>query len=81
MPVDELLLEGLNLMLIGMGMVFAFLAILIVLMQVMSRAARAMAAPEGAPTAAAGSGAVTDAEDGELIAVITAAINRYRSEK
>jgi oxaloacetate decarboxylase (Na+ extruding) subunit gamma len=76
MAVSDLLLQGVNLMLLGMGIVFTFLAVLVVALNGMSRLAASLAGPE-APEAGADSGV----DDAELIAVISAAINRYRSNK
>jgi oxaloacetate decarboxylase gamma subunit len=83
MLVSELLLEGANLMLLGMGIVFTFLAILVLAMISMSRLARTLARGEAhealTPRAAA---ALPGMEKGdELVAVISAAVGRYRSEK
>ncbi len=78
MAVSDLLLQGVNLMALGMGIVFTFLAILVVALNGMSRLAASLSGPE-APKATLSGGAVT--EDTELIAVISAAINRYRSKK
>ncbi len=76
MAVSDLLYQGVNLMLLGMGIVFSFLAILVVALNGMSRLADILSPPE-APKAAV-TGAVAD--DAELVAVISAAINRYRSK-
>ncbi len=78
MAISDLLLQGVNLMLLGMGIVFAFLAILVVALNGMSRLAASFYEPEASQTTPS-AGAVT--EDTELIAVISAAINRYRSRK
>lgn len=77
MAISDLLLQGVNVMLLGMGIVFTFLAILVVALNGMSRLAASLSGPE-APQAAPSAGAGT--EDTELIAVISAAINRYRSK-
>jgi oxaloacetate decarboxylase gamma subunit len=81
MPVSDLLVEGLGLMLIGMGIVFAFLMMLVAVLRLMSGFAgrlspepRAVSAASGAP-AAEGAGAP---DQGELVAVISAAVARYR---
>jgi len=76
MPVTDLLLEGVGLMLLGMGSVFVFLATLVLVLKGMSRLAR-MLAPEEAITS--GGPTKIDADD-ELLAVISAAIARYRSQ-
>lgn len=78
MAIYDLLLQGVNLMFLGMGMVFLFLAILVVALNAMSRLAAYLSGPE-APQAAPPCAARR--EDTELIAVISAAINRYRSKK
>ncbi|MCB1867238.1 MAG: OadG family protein [Gammaproteobacteria bacterium] len=74
MPVTSLLLEGVELMLLGMGSVFVFLAALVIVLKGMSRLAQALAPEE----IAAGVASKAD-EDVELLAVISAAIARYRS--
>jgi oxaloacetate decarboxylase gamma subunit len=80
MPETSLIGESLILMAIGMGIVFSFLLLLVVLLRAMSWLAERLspALPEpsaaGAPPPATG-----DASEAELVAVISAAINRYRS--
>ena len=80
MPVTDLMIEGVSLMLLGMGTVFTFLVILVAAMTVMSRLASKLSTetqsslPASAPAQTAGTG-----DDGELIAVISAAISRFRS--
>ncbi len=76
--VSDLLLNGVNLMLLGMGIVFTFLAILVVALNGMSRLAASIAGPEEPATSSSGTARESDAE---LIAVITAAINRFRKGK
>lgn len=82
MSVTNLLLDGVNLMLLGMGMVFVFLAILVIAMTGMSRLARLLTGPEvhKAPEHPITTPRTTD-EGSELTAVISAAISRYRSKK
>ena len=65
---NELISEGLTLMLAGMGTVFVFLTALVVVMTVMSRLVLSFASDE---TAAAGD---------EEIAAISAAIKKHRSQ-
>ncbi len=78
MSVTELFIDGLKLMLLGMGSVFSFLVILVVAMLGMSRLARALGGRAEIPV----SSPVVDAgNEGELIAVISAAIQHYRSHK
>jgi oxaloacetate decarboxylase (Na+ extruding) subunit gamma len=76
--VSDLLLQGVNLMLLGMGIVFVFLAILVVALNGMSRLAASIAVPDEPQAITHG---VTGENDAELIAVITAAINRFRKGK
>ncbi len=78
MPVTELIFDGLTLMLLGMGSVFSFLAVLVVAMLGMSRLAQSLG---GKPKVLAAAPVVNAATDGELIAVISAAVKRYRSHK
>ncbi|MEJ2528606.1 MAG: OadG family protein [Gammaproteobacteria bacterium] len=79
MAVSDLVLQGVNLMLLGMGIVFSFLAILVVTLNGMSKLAAALYQP-GTPTPSA-TASTSEVGDSELIAVISAAINRYRSKK
>jgi oxaloacetate decarboxylase gamma subunit len=73
----SLLMEGVNLMLLGMGIVFAFLILLVFSMLAMSRlAARLDARRHPAPAAP-----VSGPEPAELVAVITAAVHRYRASR
>ncbi|HEB95056.1 MAG TPA: hypothetical protein ENI96_01335 [Sedimenticola thiotaurini] len=79
----QLFTEGLMLMLLGMGIVFTFLAMLVLAMNGMSRLsarleplAGAGSPPAVAPGAPAATGPAADEE--VLVAVISAAIRRYR---
>ena len=76
--VSDLLLQGVNLMFLGMGIVFTFLTILVVALNGMSRLAASIGGPEEPQAKSAGS---TGESDAELIAVISAAINRFRKGK
>ena len=80
MPVADLLMEGVKLMLLGMGTVFVFLMLLVVAMTGMSRLARVLG-PEDTPAVASAHTAAAPGsrEDRELLAVISAAIRRYRA--
>jgi oxaloacetate decarboxylase gamma subunit len=78
MAISDLLLQGVNLMLLGMGIVFTFLTILVVALSGMSRLAAAIGVPEQKPAAPSG---CAGEDDAELVAVISAAINRFRNDK
>jgi oxaloacetate decarboxylase gamma subunit len=67
--VDDLIQTGLDLMLVGMGTVFAFLSLLVVAMLAMSRIVRHFS-PAPAPAG------VSDAQ----IAAMTVAIARHRGD-
>jgi len=66
---NELLNQGLTLMLAGMGTVFAFLTVLVIAMTAMSRAINHFM----------GESASSDATE-EEIAAISAAVSRHRSQ-
>jgi len=77
-----LIIDSLSLMAIGMGTVFSFLLALVVLLRVMSwlveRLAPGRAEPMHSAVPARPLGEVADTE---LIAVISAAVARYRSSR
>ncbi len=66
--------EGVELVLVGMGTVFAFLTILVVMMTLMSNVVMRMERDE-VSTPAEGQGSV----DTVLVAAVTAAIRKHRS--
>ncbi len=80
---QELLQDGLALMALGMGVVFVFLTILVISVTLMSRlVGRFQPAPAAAEAGKkspqpAGSAAQND----EVLAVISAAVHRYRSTR
>lgn len=76
MPISELLTNGVQLMLLGMGIVFTFLMVLVVVMTGMSRMARAI---EGAQPQVASGAKSAGGSDEDVVAVISAAISRYRA--
>ncbi len=80
MSIAELMMQGFELLLLGMGIVFVFLVILVLAMTGMSRLARAL---EGDPQPLPSSLGATmaGAETSEtLLAVIAAAVRQYRSK-
>ena len=77
---SNLLWEGVNLMAIGMGAVFSFLVLLVVTTSGMSALiSRFMPDPEAPSTPTSSGQKPTQATDGQLMAVIAAAIHRHRS--
>jgi len=82
MQENDLLGEGLNLMMFGMGFVFVFLSLLVVAMTVMGKLVERFApvplaaSARPAPVAAA----PAPEEDSELTAVMAAAIHRFRED-
>ncbi len=72
MPVSELMMAGVQLMFVGMGIVFTFLLVLVVTMNGMSRLAKALEGEQPAVPSASGE------TDEALVSVISAAIKRYR---
>jgi len=81
MPVNELILEALRLLAIGMGIVLAFLLLLVGVLRLMSAAVARFAPPPPALAADTGRGGADAGADGELVAVISAAIARYRRDR
>lgn len=77
MPFADLMVAGVELMLLGMGIVFFFLIMLVFTLKGMSYLACKYATPEQAVTEKS---PVTSDKDSEIVAVITAAIKRYRQQ-
>ncbi|AKH19616.1 OadG family protein [Sedimenticola thiotaurini] len=81
MDVSNLLFDGVNLMLLGMGSVFLFLTVLVFTMSGVSRLVIAFSGdelysdPQGHPLPTE-----PETEHEEVIAVISAAISRYRNK-
>ncbi|WP_252106860.1 MULTISPECIES: OadG family transporter subunit [unclassified Halomonas] len=83
MQEGELLQEGLALMGLGMGFVFVFLTILVISVVLMSALITRMQ-PAAEPTpkrVKPGAGATPVGQDDEVVAVISAAVHRYRSSR
>ncbi|AFJ01410.1 Oxaloacetate decarboxylase gamma chain [Methylophaga frappieri] len=91
MTENDLISEGLNLMLLGMGFVFVFLTLLVVATALMSRVItfyekRVGLLPEEgipAPTAVLGNpvnNTTTKDKDANLISVLSAAVHRFRQK-
>jgi len=79
MPMSELLMQGGELMLLGMGIVFTFLVVLVAVMTGMSRMAQAIEGAQPQVASGAQAAAATGEADQALVAVIGAAIARYRA--
>ncbi len=84
MPITDMLMSGVSLMFVGMGIVFVFLLVLVFAMKGMSRLAALISELQGSTEAltypAAGVAALGEGNvRGDLIAVISAAVCRYRA--
>jgi len=78
---DNLFSEGLTLMVFGMGFVFVFLTLLVIVTSIMSRLlGRYLPEPVAKPRPQAVTGVQSDNNNDELIAVLTAAVHKYRSK-
>lgn len=76
---NELMRQGVELMLFGMGTVFIFLALLVVVTSAMSTLIQRFAKPEPVISAQPPRVQAAASNDQQLVAVITAAIHKYRS--
>ncbi|MBK1716402.1 OadG family protein [Thiocystis violacea] len=74
---SSLLFESLWLMVIGMGIVYGFLLLLVGILRLMSRVALRLA-PDEPPPAPLAHRSIGSGDSEDLIAVISAAIARYR---
>ncbi len=83
MPIADMMMSGVSLMVVGMGIVFIFLLVLVFAMKGMSQLAiilgerQGSAEPSSFPTAGAVQGQTN--LRGDLVAVISAAVSRYRA--
>ena len=80
---SELLQEGLALMGLGMGFVFVFLTILVISVTLMLKLIdRFQPAPVAAPVGRkSGKPPASQGQNDEVVAVISAAVHRYRSSR
>jgi oxaloacetate decarboxylase gamma subunit len=76
---NEMMSSGVELMIIGMGIVFAFLAMLIVMVNLMTFVIQRFF-PEHPMIAATPASASTTHTDAGIIAAITAAVHQYRKK-
>lgn len=72
---NELLSSGIELMLIGMGMVYAFLAMLVIAIKIMSSGIKRFF-----PDLPSGPVVFQQGEDPGIIAAIAAAVQQYRTK-
>ncbi len=79
MNMNEMMSSGVELMLIGMGIVFAFLALLIVMVNIMTAVIQRFF-PEDPMLDVSPVSASTSHTDAGIIAAISAAIHQYRSK-
>lgn len=77
MPISDLLMTGVELMLLGMGIVFSFLIFLVVVLKVMSWVAARFHTEE--PVSPVSAMDLPVVPDTTMIAVISAAVARYRA--
>ncbi len=76
---SELLQQGVQLMLAGMGVVFSLLGLLVLALKLMSRVAGMLEPPQPV-VATSGAGNGPDVDDPELIAAVTSAVRANRGE-
>jgi oxaloacetate decarboxylase gamma subunit len=81
MSEDNLIQQGLELMLYGMGTVVVFLTLLVLATGLMSSLVQRFAAPEPEPVADSAGGVPDTLSDKKLLAVIAAAIHQHRSRQ
>ncbi len=81
---NDTMAQGLVLMLLGMGIVFCFLSLLVVALGIMSRFLRddgAVAATLNAAAPSSASSVASDLSDPELLSAITAAVHSFRAKR
>lgn len=77
---EHLLSDGLSLLIFGMGFVFVFLTLLVIVTGTMSKLVMKFEpAPAPKPAKRPSSPPAVSSSDDELIAVMTAAVHKYRS--
>lgn len=79
---SELMSDAIGLMAVGMGFVFTFLTILVFVTSFMSKMVLKYAPePEKKASPAAAPAAATASNDAQLLAVLSAAVAKYRSDQ
>ena len=84
MPSSDIMLEGLTLMVFGMGFVFTFLTLLVFATKIMSAAAMWISPVEEviiAPAVPMAPATQSVANDPQLMAVLAAAVKRHRQDR
>lgn len=81
MPTTNLMTEGFNLMLMGMGFVFTFLTLLVIATTLMSKIILSFSKPEPLATPSRPATSLTQGPNPELIVAISAAIHLHRQRK
>jgi oxaloacetate decarboxylase gamma subunit len=76
---NEMMSAGIELMFIGMGIVFAFLTMLVVIVNIMTSMIQRFF-PEAPITAVTPASALTSHTDARVIAAITATVHQYRNK-
>jgi oxaloacetate decarboxylase gamma subunit len=79
MDMGDMISSGIELMMIGMGIVFAFLTLLIVLVNVMTSLVEKYI-PEDSDLYTSVTSAITRHTDAGIIAAISAAVHQYRTK-
>lgn len=80
MPVTGMLLEGLELLVIGVGIVYAFLLLQVGLLTLVARLVRRIEGPPPALVGPAIGKDVSGPVEPDVVAAVTAAVQRYRAE-
>lgn len=75
----DLVIQGVELMLLGMGIVFGFLTLLVFTLRAMSAVAGRVGGPE--PVEAPAQQPIAVSDHRRLIAAISAAVSRYRASR
>lgn len=77
----DLMMEGFNLMLLGMGFVFVFLTVLVIATTLMSKIILRFSKPEPVVASGQKKPAVSGGQNPDMIAAITAAIHMHRQRQ
>lgn len=78
---SNLMLEGVGLMFLGMGIVFGFLTILVFSVMGMSALTARFGADDHVDSSAISPAAIDVSDHRQVVAVITAAVARYRASR